>query len=194
MSSRSLPVEAPELPRGERQRLTEAAAACSSQLRELIEQRHGVLLAIARRVFGSRRRGTVSPTVLVQEVFLRFVDRPQLAAGGELFFLACFARQCRRVLIEHFRRRAAERRGGGRVHCTLEPEFGFRANAPVTIVEVDDVVDALARFDSRLADIVDLHVFGGLTMPQCAEVLSISLRTAEKQWHFARAWLQRALR
>jgi RNA polymerase sigma factor (TIGR02999 family) len=99
----------------------------------------------------------------------------------------------RRVLIDNARRRHSQRRGGGAERRSLE---GLEAAAPASddeLLAVDEALERLHRIDPRNAELVKLRYFGGLTIPETAEALGISITTANRYWAYARAWLHEEL-
>jgi RNA polymerase sigma factor (TIGR02999 family) len=98
----------------------------------------------------------------------------------------------RRILVEAARRKAAEKRGGGRVRVDL-PELLPAARADSDILAVDEVLEQLAAEEPQVAELVKLHFFAGLTIDDAAAALGLAPRTAYRNWQFARAWLFRQL-
>jgi RNA polymerase sigma factor (TIGR02999 family) len=138
---------------------------------------------------------TLQPTALVHEAYLRLVG-----AHGERHwdnrghFFAAAAEAMRRILIDNARRKQRPRHGGGRRRVSadiaaLQPEI-----SPEDLLDIDEALDKLSKEDSAKADLVKLRFFAGLTMPEVAEVLGISLATAERHWTYARTWLYAELR
>lgn len=139
---------------------------------------------------------TMEPSALVNESFLRIIkQRNTYDNRGQFFAIA--TKVMLRVLVDYQRRRGAAKRGGDhrRISLTLEKHAGPGPRpAADTLIEVDKLVealDALERLDQRKADVVKMKVVWGLTMPQIAESLGISLATVERDWAFAKAWLAR---
>ncbi len=136
---------------------------------------------------------TLDATALVHEAYLRLVGQVgngQFANRGHFFTAAAEAMY--RILIDHARRRATEKRGGARRRVTLEE--GHRiTDSPEGMIALDDVLAQFAAIDAQKADLVKLRFFAGLTMPEAAAVLGVSLATAERWWLFARTWLYAAL-
>lgn len=148
-----------------------------------------------------RRGHTLQPTALVHEAWERLMG--EHGAGGEhpfrdrSHFLATAARVMRRILIDHARARTAEKRGGGglRVEFPLEELAAAPStNADAYVVALDGALADLARQDPRVAQLVELRFFAGLTMEESARVLGVSLATAHREWAFARTWLHHRVR
>ena len=147
-----------------------------------------------RRLASSRLRGggaTLETTALVHEAYLRLVrrDAPWESRGH---FFAVAARAMRSVLVDHARQRAAAKRQGGRQAPLSDALAWFDAQA-IDVLDLDVALDELAHHDPRKRTLVDLRFFAGLPTDRAAEVLGVSVATAERDWAFARAWLSRRL-
>lgn len=143
------------------------------------------LRRLAARYFGDGST-TLQPTAIVHEAFLK------LAAGSYrdlAHFRAVAAVAMRQVLVDHGRAKLAHKRGGGvqRTCCDVQD----LAVAPMDVVELDDALATLRSLDERKATVVDLRVFGGLTIEETAAHLGVSHMTVSNDWRFARAWLAR---
>ena len=137
-----------------------------------------------------------SPTELVHEAYLRLVGTPVADAPGSpgpqfadrAYFFAAAATAMRRVRVDHARARNALKRGGGQGRVELDS--GAAVDEPdLDLVAVDEALNKLAARDPEKAKVVELRFFAGLTMPQVAEVLGVSLATAERRWAYTKAWL-----
>ncbi len=141
-----------------------------------------------------RAAGAVEPTSLVHEAFLKLE-----AHGGPWrdreHFMAVAATAMRQVLVDRARRMGASKRGGGWHRVTLRG-VGTRGESEtvVDLLALNEALDALAERSPRQARIVELRFFGGLSAPQAARHLGVSLRTVEQEWRRARAWLGARLR
>jgi RNA polymerase sigma factor (TIGR02999 family) len=133
---------------------------------------------------------TLDATALVHEAYLRLVG-PADAARWENrgHFFAAAAEAMRRILIGNARRKGRIRRGGARRRVDLHEGLITADANPDDLLDLDDALNRLAVLDPVRADLVKLRFFAGLTMPQAAAALGISLATAERYWAFARAWL-----
>jgi len=157
-----------------------------------------------RRVAGRRLRmervgHTLSATALVHETYLRLMGRHPSHLENRSHFFAVASELMRRILVDHARRRAASKRGGGAVRLTLDAAMAGAAPSGVAspdldLVAVDDALSELAALDARQARIVEMRFFGGLTVEEAAAVLGISRATVERDWGLARAWLYRRLK
>jgi RNA polymerase sigma factor (TIGR02999 family) len=141
---------------------------------------------------------TLDATALVHEAYLRLIgDQPAAQARGHWnsrgHFFAAAAEAMRRILIEQTRRKRRQKHGGGRQRVELDDAVDI-ADAPLQdLLELDEALDRLQSADPLAAKLVNLRYFAGLTMPQAAEALGITLRTAERNWTYARTWLHREI-
>lgn len=136
----------------------------------------------------------LDPTALVHEVYLRMVDQTVAAIADRAHFRSLCARVMRQVLVDHARRRNAQKRDQAReetLATCFDPADAGGATWPV--LDLDEALKRLAGLDRRKAQVVELRSFGGLSMPEVAEALDVSLRTVEADWFFARAWLKAEL-
>lgn len=155
---------------------------------------HDELRRIAARcLHGERANRSVQATELVNEAYLRLVDIQRVSWQNRTHFLAMSARLMRRVLVDFARSRNADKRGGGAVRVTFD-EVAIKGVAPdMDVIGLDDALQALAALDERKSRVVELRFFGGLTVDETAVALQVSSKTVQRDWEFARAWLQREL-
>lgn len=137
---------------------------------------------------------TLQPTELVHEAWLRLVGSDPGTVESRSHFFAAAASAMRRILVEHARRRSAEKRGGGQRPLVLDPERTPAVDGDPDVLDVHRALEDLERVNPRQGRLVELRFFGGLTMPEAAEILGISLATSERDWTAARVWLRRRLR
>jgi RNA polymerase sigma factor (TIGR02999 family) len=147
-----------------------------------------------RYLAGERSNVSLEATGLVNEVCLRLLGWDQARWQNRGHFFGVSAQMMRRVLVDIARRHRAGRRGGAAVvHVPLD-RIDVACNEPdAELVAVDDALERLAAHDPRKARVVELRFFGGLSMDETAQALGVSLRTAQNDWAFARAWLYREL-
>lgn len=142
---------------------------------------------------------TLQATALVNEAFLRLVDARNLDWNDRAHFFAVCARTMRRILVDAARARAAVKRGGQAERVTHSSAVDFdqfpAADTDVgsQLCALDDALDALARIDSRRAQVIELRFFGGLSVEETSQVLQVSPQTVMRDWKLARAWLAREL-
>jgi RNA polymerase sigma factor (TIGR02999 family) len=150
---------------------------------------------LALRYMGRERAGvSLQATGLVNEVCLRLLGWEGARWQNRGHFYGVSAQMMRRVLVDIARRRRAERRGGADIeHVPLDGVDVAQEEADADLVAIDQALAELARADARKAQVVELRFFGGLSLEDTAEALGISLRTANNDWSFARAWLFRRL-
>ena len=108
-------------------------------------------------------------------------------------FFGVAARAMRQILVDHARQRGAAKRGGGLQRVTLDEAFVGEAPADLEILALHDALERLAALDARMGRVVELRTFAGLTMAEIAHVLSVSRRTVDADWSFARKWLSQQL-
>ena len=153
------------------------------------------LRVMARQQFLGEQRGhTLQPTALVHEVYLKLARRKGISDKRRTEVLAIAGRAMRQVLIDHARRRRAAKRGGGGLQVALDNALGLTEGSPVDFSHITEALSKLAALDKRVAAIVELRIFGGLTNAEAAETLGVSRTTVERDWRIARAWLRRELR
>ncbi len=154
------------------------------------------LRRLARQKMAQEAAGhTLQPTALVHEAYLRLVgDGDPRCWDNRGHFYAAAAESMRRILIESARRRASAKRGGGRLRVELgDPVGESPGRDDDTVLALDEALKKLEVEDPDAAKLVILRYFGGLTFDQAAAALGVSVRTAKRNWSFARAWLQRAI-
>jgi RNA polymerase sigma factor (TIGR02999 family) len=135
---------------------------------------------------------TLQPTALVHEAFLRVAAHQEIAALGATRTRALFAQAMRHILVDHARRKAARKRGGERVRVALDERLIAGARCE-DLLDLDAVLTRLAELDHAQAQLVELRIFGGMTVAEAADEMGVSKRTAEREWTAARAWLRREL-
>ena len=136
---------------------------------------------------------TLQPTALVHEAFFKLMGSAgDVAFTDRAHFLGFAARAMRQVLVDHSRQRGAQKRGGGQVRVTFDDALA-EVETDTEMIEVHEALERLALKDERLARVVELRYFGGLTIRECAAVLELSHTTVEDDWSLARAWLLREL-
>jgi RNA polymerase sigma-70 factor, ECF subfamily len=169
----------------------------SQAVSDLFPLVYGELKKVARHhLRRERQQHTLQPTALVNEAWLRLRDQRRVDWQGRTHVLAVAAQAMRRVLIDHGRAHRREKRGGGQAHLTLEDWLHAAQPGAIEIedaVTIDRALTKLASIDERQAAVVEMRYFGGLTVPEVAEVLGVSVRTVEGEWTHARAWLRREL-
>ncbi|HEX9982655.1 MAG TPA: sigma-70 family RNA polymerase sigma factor [Thermoanaerobaculia bacterium] len=152
------------------------------------------LRRIASRQMQRERPGhTLQPTALVNEAFLRLAGGDAATWQDRAHFFAVCARVMRRVLIDHARSHARDKRGGGAVHVPLDQAATLIQQTGVDLIALGDALTALEAFDARKARIVELRYFAGLGIEETAGLLKVSPMTVRREWTRAKAWLHRQL-
>jgi RNA polymerase sigma factor (TIGR02999 family) len=163
----------------------------TSGTERLLDEVYRELRRLAADMLARERSGqTLQATALVHEAYLRLVgnESPSQWSGRGHFFTAT-AEAMRRILIENARRKHRLKHGGAQQRIDLDSQCVLSEETPVDVLALDMALDKLAAIDPAKAQVVKLRFFAGLTMPETAEALGISLATAERHWAFARSWL-----
>ncbi len=140
-----------------------------------------------------RTSATLQPTLLVHEAYLRLRADPQQRFQDREQFLAAAGRALRQVLVDHSRRRDAAKRGGRWSRVTLAWPDLARPDRELDLLDLEEALGDLGSDHARAARVVELRVFGGLTIEETAAILGVSPRSVNLDWRFARAWLDRRL-
>lgn len=152
------------------------------------------LRAIAHQRLGARQSsGSLSTTALVHEAYLKLADRADTRSYRHSHFLALASVAMRHVLVDRARERAALKRGGGVAPIALDDAELAVDSEPDALLQLDEAMQRLAAFEPRLARVVECRFFGGLTEPETAEALGLTVRTVQRDWVKARVLLRRAL-
>jgi RNA polymerase sigma factor (TIGR02999 family) len=150
-----------------------------------------------RRLASSVSQGegsfTLSPTALVNEAWLKLAESPSFATTSRVHFKRIAARAMRQVLVEAARRRNADKRGGGAALVTFDDTLHSSSAGASDLLALDAALEQLARIHPRQAMMVESRFFGGLDIPETAELLDISEATVLRDWRAAKAWLAREL-
>lgn len=141
-----------------------------------------------------RKGHTLQATALVNEAYIRLLDADAEFWHDRRRFLAVAARAMRQILVEHARARGAQKRGGGMQRLSISVSDTPSRDSDLDVLDLHGALADLADHDARKAHVVELRFFGGLSVPEVAEVLGVSQTTAEDDWYFARAWLRRRLK
>lgn len=139
---------------------------------------------------------TLQPTALVSEAFLRLVDQSALGWRSRAHFYAIASRIMRRVLVDHARRRSSQKRGGQYERITLQDILAVDPGGEERLLDLISFDQALGRLEQeheRIARVVEMRVFGGLTVVEIAALLDVSDRTVTGDWTFACMWLARVM-
>jgi RNA polymerase sigma factor (TIGR02999 family) len=136
---------------------------------------------------------TLQPTALVNEAYLRLIDQRQVQWQNRAHFFGIAAQLMRRILVDHARRHAYAKRGGGALQVSFDEGMAVTEAKAVELLAVNEALEKLTKLDARKGRIVELRFFGGLTLDETAEMLGISSPTVQREWRAAKAWLHRIL-
>lgn len=141
----------------------------------------------------SKERGnhTLQPSALINEAALRLIRQNAIESmPNRAYFFGAMVRAMRRVLVDHARARNAQRRGDGNAVMPLDQAIDvMQKESRIDLVALDDALSRLGEQRKRTAEIVELRFFGGLSLPEIADSLSVSVATVNREWRYARAWL-----
>lgn len=159
-------------------------------LNELVPLVESELRRLARGYMARERAGhTLQTTALVNEAYLRLVDAQDIRWNDRAHFFGIAARLMRRVLVDHARQRAFQKRGGDMQPVSLDDAM-FVSRAPdVELLDLDRALQALAAVDERKARVVEMRYFGGMTVEETADALAVSTETVKRDWRLAKLWL-----
>jgi RNA polymerase sigma factor (TIGR02999 family) len=164
----------------------------------MVEDVYAELRRMANRYVRREQAQSVQATELVHEAYLRLLKDASPRWQNRTHFLAIAAISMRRLLVERARARGALKRGGDHVQVTLDDALIVGAapddDASIDLIALDRALTALAAIDAEQARIVELRFFGGLSVGETAEALSISPATVKRHWTIAKAWLLRELK
>lgn len=159
-------------------------------LEDLIPVVYPELRRIAGRYLRRERIGhTLQPTALVHEAYVKLVDQERAQWHNRAQFFGVAAQLMRRILVDHARERAAEKRGGGVRPVTLVDAMAASPDRGIDVLALDEALSRLTALYPEQGRLVELRYFGGLTIEETGEVLGLSPATVKRQWAVARAWL-----
>jgi RNA polymerase sigma factor (TIGR02999 family) len=176
--------------------ITQLLLAWSDGRREALHDLMPLVYEDLRRVAAGYMRHEVAghalqPTALVHEAYVRLIDQRQVKWRNRAHFFGVAAGMMRRILVDHARRRRADKRGGDWERVTLaEHEVAAVGPREIDVLALHESLERLATFDPQQARIVELRYFGGLTIEEAAEVAGVSPATVVREWTIAKAWLR----
>ena len=134
---------------------------------------------------------TLQPSALVNEAMVRLLEGSALNRSADRgYFFAAAAQAMRQVLVDHARRRRAAKRDGGRRRVPLDQVLQYFDDRRLDVLALHEALDRLMTLDERQGLVVSLRFFAGLSAPEVADVLDVSVGTIEGDWRIARAWLR----
>ena len=141
-----------------------------------------------------RQGNLLQTTALINEAYLRLVNTQEAYPRGRTHFYALSAQMMRRILVDHARSRRRQKRGGEEEPLPLEEACTLAVEPNTNLVVLDEALTALATFDGRKCQVVELRFFGGLSVEETAEALEISPETVHRDWELAKVWLYREMK
>jgi RNA polymerase sigma factor (TIGR02999 family) len=168
---------------GDETALPQLAALVEAELRRLAQQ------------FVNREPSdqTLAPSDLINEAWLRLIDGSSVKWENRAHFFGAAANLMRRILVDHARHRRALKHGGEALRVSLTQAENVARELSADVIALNDALDTLAAFDERKSRIVELRFFGGMSEEETARALKIPLRTLQREWSLARAWLYNEL-
>jgi RNA polymerase sigma factor (TIGR02999 family) len=145
-------------------------------------------------MIGERPGHTLQTTALINEAYMRLIDWKNVRWQGRAHFFGVAAQVMRRILVDFARARHYAKRGGAARQVSLDEAVTIHEDRCAEFIALDEALKSLAEIDPRKSQVVELRFFGGLSAKETAEALRVSLRTVEREWNSARAWLYRELR
>ena len=161
---------------------------------ELIPLVYQELRVLASGYLRHERSGhTLQATALVHEAYLRLVDQQNVNWENRHHFFGAAAQAMRRILVDHARGRLAEKRGSGYTKVALTEAIVMSQEQPAQLLAMHESLSRLASIDAQQSRIVELRIFGGLTVEEITAVLGVSSATVKRDWALAKAWLSREI-
>jgi RNA polymerase sigma factor (TIGR02999 family) len=156
----------------------------------LLSMAYSELRQMAHRQLQYRRPGqTLNTTGLVHEAYIKLFDKSESNFNDRVHFYALSAKAMRQILVDYARKVNAEKRGGKQQRTDLHPSMISTADNKVEILDMDDALKQLQELSPRMAQIVELRFFGGMSIEEIAAVLSLSSRTVDRDWLKAKSFL-----
>ena len=152
------------------------------------------LCRLAQNYMRRERAGqTLQTTALIHEAYLRLIDVDQVQWRNRAHFFGIAARLMRQILVARARERGCQKRGGGAERVSLDEAMVIDERLDEDLVALDEALGELSQFDARMAQVVEMRFFGGLTEEEIAAALDVSTKTVRRDWRLARSWLRRKL-
>jgi RNA polymerase sigma factor (TIGR02999 family) len=164
-------------------------------LNKLMPLVYDELRRLASRYLRNERAGhTLQTTALVHEAYLKLVDQKNGTWENRVQFFAAAAQVMRHILVDYARSRRAFKRGGEYCRLSLDEAFISSQEKDPDLLTLHEALNSLGAIDTQQSRVVELRVFGGLTVEETAEALEISPRTVKREWSMAKAWLHKQMR
>ncbi|HSM36727.1 MAG TPA: sigma-70 family RNA polymerase sigma factor [Longimicrobiales bacterium] len=166
----------------------------SGALDQLLPHVYDELHRIAHRELSRRGAGaTLQTTGLIHEAYVKLADQRRVDVEDRAHFLALAATAMRHIMIDYARARRTKKRGSAWRRISLDETVPATEDRLDQVIELDEALERLARFDRRLCKVVECRFFGGMTVQETAAALGISPRTVDRSWQKAKAWLSREM-
>ena len=178
-----------------RRTVSEAASGNRVAMHRLMDDLYDELRRLAQHMMRNERAGhTLQATALVHEAYMRLLGSASTPTEDRRVFFCSAARAMRRILVDHARKRDADKRGGGVWNRLTGDALDKIAAEPTTrFIDIDSALEKLEALDERQCRIVELRFLAGLTAEQTAELLGVTTRTVFREWRSAQAWLRMQL-
>ncbi|MCC6369358.1 MAG: sigma-70 family RNA polymerase sigma factor [Bryobacterales bacterium] len=164
-------------------------------LEQLTPLVYSELRSIAARFLRNERRNhTLQTTALAHEAYIKLVNPREFDWRDRAHFFAVAARVIRHILVDHARGRLSAKRGGQAVVVPLEEVWAVSRGRLEEFLAYDELLSRLGELDPRALKVVEMRLFGGLSVEEAAAVLGVSERTVKRAWGYGRAWLRKELR
>jgi RNA polymerase sigma-70 factor, ECF subfamily len=174
--------------------LTAVRSGDDAAVNRLMPAVYEELRRLAKRHMAGQRRGhTLQTADLVNEAYLKLVNVQETGWKDRIHFFAVASRAMRSVLVDYARRRSYAKRGGNPIRVSLSEADQISGEKSAEVIAVDEALSRLAALDLRKSQIVELRYFGGLSVEESAELMSLSPSTVKREWRRAKAWLYREL-
>ncbi|HRH46074.1 MAG TPA: sigma-70 family RNA polymerase sigma factor [Pyrinomonadaceae bacterium] len=161
---------------------------------DLLPLVYGELRKLAQSYLQNERADhTLQATALVHEAYIRLVDWQNVSWQNRAHFFAVAAQVMRKILVDHAREKKAQKRDFGQ-KLVLDETISFASEREVDLINLDEALQDLAKFDELQSKLVELRFFGGLTIEETAQVLKVSPTTVKREWTVAKAWLYNRLK
>jgi RNA polymerase sigma factor (TIGR02999 family) len=152
------------------------------------------LRRLAHNYMRKERAGqTLQTTALIHEAYLRLIEAERVQWRNRAHFFGIAARLMRQILVARARERGCQKRGGGEERVSLDEAMVIDERLDEDLVALDEALGELSQFDARMAQVVEMRFFGGLTEEEIAAALDVSTKTVRRDWRLARSWLRRKL-
>ena len=177
-----------------RELIAKVKAGDSAAMAQLMELLYPELRRVAGRYMRGERPGhTLQPTALIHEVYIRLAQGEPQSFQDRTHFVATAAQVMRRLLIDHARAHIADKRGGGEIPLELKEGLAYSPEKAAAWLELEAALERLEQADPIKAKVVELKIFGGLTVEEIAEAMEISDKTVKRYWSAAQARLKKYL-